>query len=246
MKDMAAIILAGGEGTRFNQGKPSLKPKVLYKVNGIPMIVYCLDLLKKIGVGEVVIVVGYRGDEIRKSLGEKYKYAFQENTLGTGDAVSKGLEKISSLNKNVIVLYGADIYSEKTITRVISKQIKDNPTITFVTMKLEKPSGFGRIVRDKVGNIKAIVEEKVATEEEKKIKEVNDGCYVFNKDWLERNINTLKLSKAKEYFLTDLVAVALNESSKVETYTIDKSSDWIGIDSLDDIKKAEKKLKERR
>lgn len=245
MNGMAAIILAGGEGTRFNQGKPSLNPKVLYKVNGKPMIVYCLDLLKKIGVSEVVIVVGYKGDEIKKALGEKYKYAFQENPLGTGDAVSKGLERISNVNKNVIVLYGADIYSEKTITRVISKQAKDNPTITFVTMKLEKPAGFGRIVRDKMGNIKAIVEEKVATEEEKEIKEVNDGCYVFNKDWLERNITTLKLSKAKEYFLTDLVEVAINENSKVETYTINKSSDWIGIDSLDDIKIAGKKLKER-
>ena len=246
MRNVAAIILAGGEGTRFNQGKPSLKPKVLYKVNGKLMIIYSLDLLKKIGVGEVVIVVGYKGDEIRKALGEKYKYALQENPLGTGDAVSKGLEKISGENKNVIVLYGADIYSEETITRVISKQIEDSLIITFVTMKLEKPAGFGRIVRDKVGSIKAIVEDKVATEEQKKINEVNDGCYIFNKDWLEKNINTLKLSQAREYFLTDLVEIAINENSKVETYTLDKSSDWIGVDSLDDIKTAERKLKERK
>lgn len=243
MKNLAAIILAGGEGTRFNRGRPSLKPKVLYKVNGKPLIFYSLDLLKKIGISEVVIVVGYKGEDIRKVLGEKYKYALQENPLGTGDAVSKGLEKVSSEKKNVIVLYGADIYSEETIMRVIHKQINNKPIITFVTVKLESPAGFGRIVRDKIGNIKAVVEEKVATKEQKEINEVNDGCYIFNKDWLKRNISNLELSKAKEYFLTDLVEVAINENSKVETYTIDKSSDWIGVDSFDDIKIAEEKLK---
>lgn len=245
MKNFSAIILAGGEGTRFNQGKPSPKPKVLYRVNGKPMISYSLNLLKKIGINEVVIVVGYKGEEIKQALGRKYKYALQEKPLGTGDAVSKGLGKISEDVNNVIILYGADIYSEETISRVIDIQNNKNPIITFVTMMLDNPSGFGRIVRDRLGNIESIVEDKVATDKQKEINEVNDGCYVFNRDWLEKNISSLEVSKAKEYFLTDLVEIAINENSKVETHTIDKSSDWMGVDSLDDIRKAEENLRGR-
>ena len=222
MKNFSAIILAGGQGTRFNQGKPSPKPKVLYRVNGKLLISYSLNLLKKIGINEVVIVVGYKGEEIKQALGRKYKYACQEKPLSTGDAVSKVLGKLSNDTSNIIILYGADIYSEETIKKVIDIQNNKNPIITFVTMMLDDPSGFGRIVRDRLGNIESIVEDKVATDKQKEINEVNDGCYVFKKEWLERNISSLEISKEKEYLLIDLVEIAINENYKVETNTIDK------------------------
>ena len=239
MKKTAAIILAGGKGTRFNEGKPSLKPKVLYEVNGVPIIKYSLEILEKIGVGEIVIVVGHKGDDIKNVLGPKYIYAIQEEALGTGDAASKGLKKISDSIEDVIVLYGADIYAETVLREVLDIHSKKNPKITFITMLLENPSGFGRIVRGEEGRVQAIVEDKVATEEQKIIKEVNDGCYILNKDWLVKNINSLSMSKVREYFLTDLVELAIKEVSEVEPYTIKNTTDWIGIDSLEDIKNAE-------
>ena len=244
MKDTGVIILAGGEGTRFNQGKPSGKPKVLYEVDNKPLINYSLEVLEKIGVGEVVLVVGYKGDEIKKALGPKYKYAIQEKALGTGDATSKGLEKISINVEEVMVLYGADIYSKKTLENVLNIHSKNDPQVTFVTKLVEDPAGFGRIVRDQEGQIKAIVEEKVATDAQKRIKEINDGCYVFEKNWLSKNIGSLSVTKVKEYFLTDLVESAIKEGSKVETYTVKDPTDWIGVDSFEDIKNAQEVLKD--
>lgn len=244
MKDTGVIILAGGEGTRFNQGKPSEKPKVLYEVDSKPLINYSLDVLEKVGVGEIVLVVGYKGNEIKKALGPKYKYAIQEKALGTGDATSKGLEKISTNVEKIMVLYGADVYSKKTLENVLNIHSKNDPKVTFVTKLVEDPTGFGRIVRDRDGQIEAIVEEKVATDAQKSIKEINDGCYVFEKNWLSKNIGSLSITKAREYFLTDLVESAIKEGSKVATHTVKDPTDWIGVDSLEDIKNAQEVLKD--
>lgn len=245
MKNVAAMVLCGGEGTRFNEGKPSPIPKVLYEVGGKLLIFYSLESLGAVGVGEVVVVVGYKGDEIKKALGGRYKYALQEKPLGTGDATLSGLDKVSDQIEAVMVLYGGDIYSEETLKGALSVHSKEKPAVTFVTQILDVPAGFGRIIRDDKGQIKAIVEEKVATDDQKKIKEVNDGCFVFDKKWLTENIKSLALSKAKEYFLTDLVEIAMGRGEKISTYTIKKPTDWIGVDSPEDIKNAEKRLEGR-
>ena len=242
MKKFGAIILAAGSGTRFNEGKPSPKPKVLYEVLGKPLIIYGLEALKKIGVAEVAIVVGHRGDEVRKFLGSGFKYALQKNPLGTADAALVGLAKITPQVENVIVLYGADIYTEDTLKGALETHFRENSIATFVTNILDDPTGFGRIVRSDNGQIQAIVEEKIASDEQKKIKEVNDGCYIFNRDWLAGRIKSLSASKIGEYFLTDLIEVAISEGSKISTYTVKSTADWIGIDSLEDMKNAEEVL----
>lgn len=243
MKGVAAIVLCGGEGTRFNEGRPSPKPKVLYEVGGKPLIFYSLEVLKKIGIDEVVIVVGYKGEEIKEAVGRGYKFALQERPLGTGDAVLAGIGKLSEKVEEVMVLYGGDIYSAKTLNGALKVYSRDDSTVTFVTKILEDPTGFGRIIRDQKGKITAIVEEKVTTSDQKKIKEVNDGCYIFERGWLEKNIKSLAISKAKEYFLTDLIEIAIQYKEKGSTYTIKDNVDWIGIDSPKDIKNAEKVLK---
>ncbi len=242
MNNIAAIVLAAGAGTRFNKGKPSPKPKVLYEVAGIPLIFYSIEILKKIGIREVVVVVGYKGEEIKRlvGIGRRYRYALQEKPLGTGDATLAGTKRLSEEVDNVMVLYGGDIYSEKTLNGALNTHLRENPVITFVTKVLADPAGYGRIVRNQKGDITAIVEEKVATTAQKKIKEVNDGCYIFQRDWLLKNIKSLSLSGTKEYFLTDLVEIAIQQGSRVSTYTIKDLVDWIGVDSLEDIINAEK------
>lgn len=243
MKEVAAIILAGGEGTRLNKGKPSHNPKVLFEVGGKPLILYSLETLKKIGIVEIVVVIGYKGEVVRKFIGEQCKFALQEKPLGTGDATLSGLGKVSAGVENVMVIYGADIYSEKTLRDVLEIHSREKPVVTFVTKILEDPAGFGRIIRNEKGRVSAIVEEKVATGPQKKIKEVNDGCYIFKKDWLSKYIKSLPLSKVKEYFLTDLVEIAIQNGSKVSTFAIKDSNGWIGVDSPGDIKYAERRLR---
>lgn len=243
MKNTAAIILSGGEGTRLNSGQPSPVPKVLYEVAGKPLIKYSVDVLEKIGVQEIIIVVGYKGDEIKKFLGARYRYSIQENPLGTGDATSSGLKVLSENVQKVIVLYGGDIYAEKVIKGALDEFEKEASVVTLVTKILDEPFGFGRIVRDEKGKLKAIVEHKVATDEEKKIKEVNDGCFIFERSWLYEKIKEISLSKSKEYFLTDLIEMAISKNEKVATFTIKNAKDWIGVDSPEDIRNAEKILK---
>ena len=243
MKNTAAIILAGGEGTRFNDGRPSHKPKVLYEVLGKPLISYSLKVLKDLGAEEVIIVVGYKGEQIRNAIGEKYKYGIQKEPLGTGDATLSGLEKLSKESQNVMVLYGGDIYSEEILKGTLDTHQRENAKLTFVTIMVDDPRRFGRVVRDESGRVESIVEEKVATNNQRKIKEVNDGCYIFEREWLVKNINSLSASKIKEYFLTDLVEIAVNNKDKVSTFTINDPRDWVGIDSFEDIKGAEKMFK---
>ncbi|MDP2671574.1 MAG: sugar phosphate nucleotidyltransferase [bacterium] len=230
MKGTAAIILAAGEGTRLNSGQPSPKPKALYEVAGKPMIHYSLEVVKKLGIEDTVIVIGHLGEQIKEALGDNYKYALQPQATGTGEAVRLGLERVNEKSEKVLVLYGADVYQKSILEVLLAQHLLEKPTISFLTAETENPTGLGRIVRDDQGNLEAIVEEKVATEEQKRIKEVNDGCYLFDRVWLEKSIKNLKLTKANEYFLTDLVELAVAEEAKIVTHKIDTQG-WFGVDT---------------
>jgi bifunctional UDP-N-acetylglucosamine pyrophosphorylase/glucosamine-1-phosphate N-acetyltransferase len=245
MKSLGAVILAAGAGTRLNEGKPSPKPKVLYEVLGKPLILYSLEVLRKVGVEDVILVVGQLGDQVKEVVGGEYKYALQKDPLGTGNATLKGIDKLSDKVDTVMVIYGADIYSEEILRGAINNHLEERPPVTFVTKIIDDPTGYGRIIRDESGKVIAIVEEKVATDKQKQINEVNDGCFIFERKWLEDNINSLALSKANEYFLTDLVEIAMKSRFKVATYTITNPFDWIGVDSPEDIKYAERILRGR-
>lgn len=240
MKNFGAVVLAAGAGTRLNEGKPSPKPKVLYEVLGKPLILYSLEVLKKVGIEDVTLVVGRQGDQIREAVGGEYKFALQKDPLGTGDATFEGIDKLSNAVDNVMVIYGADIYSEEALRGAVNNHLEKKLPVTFVTKILDNPHGYGRIIRDGRGQVAAIVEEKVATDKQKKINEVNDGCFIFERKWLENNINSLALSDVKEYFLTDLVEIVIKSGFKVATYTIKNDFDWIGVDSPEDIREVER------
>lgn len=240
MNNFGVVILAAGTGTRLNKGRPSPKPKVLYEVLGKPLLLYSLEVLKKMGIEDITLVVGRQGDQVKKVIGGEYKFALQKDPLGTGDATMQGIGKLSDTVDEVMVIYGADIYSEEVLKGTIRNHQEKRTPVTFVTKIMDDPTGYGRIIRDESGQVRAIVEEKVATDKQKQINEVNDGCFIFKKRWLEENINSLSLSKVKEYFLTDLVEIAIKSGLKVATYTIKNPLDWIGVDSPEDIKDAER------
>ena len=176
-KEIAAIVLAGGKGTRMN----SAKPKVLHEIAGQPMISYSLDVLRGLGLKKIVIVVGYGAEEVKSFLGEVYDYALQEEQLGTGHAVAWGLKEVSSEFSHVLVVYGDDsgFYKKETLKSLVDQHLAGQATLSFITLEKINPAGLGRIVRDSDGKVIGIVEEKMATEDQKKITEVNDGCYIF-------------------------------------------------------------------
>lgn len=244
MKNIQAIILAAGKGIRMD----SDIPKVLHRLAGQAMIKYTLLTLSQIGLKKPLIVVGFKGDLVKKTLKNKYVYAKQGRQLGTGHAVLSAKKYFPKNIPNALVLDGDDsaFYKKKTLVSLINKHERNKAVITLLTVLRENPSGLGRILRDVKGNIQAIIEEKEATASQKTIKEVNTGCYCFKTNFLWKYLPKIKKKKAGEYYLTDLIELALKEGKKVEILKLDNSNEWIGVNTREQLEFADRMMKKRK
>ena len=243
---VAAIVLAAGKGTRFAGGKPSRKHKVLYDVAGQPLIAHTLKILDKLAPAEIVLVVGHKAQDVIETVGKGYKFAFQRKRLGTGHAAKIGLTEISAHVSNIMILNGDDcaFYKSETLEKVLTKHLTEKNTITFITLEPKDPSGLGRVIREKSEIVK-IIEEKAATEAEKKIREINDGVYIFQRSWLEKNLPKIQKSKAGEYYLVDLIEMAVKSREKVKAFKLADPSEWYGVNTPEDLAKADLLMKRR-
>lgn len=243
--NLAAIVLAAGLGKRIK----SRLPKVLHKIAGWPMLDYTLQILRAAKLSEIVVVVGYKRELVEKNVGGAVKFALQENAKGgTAQASEIGLKKVSLDKKYILVLYGDDsaFYKAETIKAVVDSHKRTNAVLSFVTLIKTDPTGLGRIVRDGSGRLLGIVEEKDATEAQRKIKEINDGLYVFNRGWLEKNLSRVRKSPVTdEYYLVDLIAIALKRKEKVNVFRLEDDRQWFGISTREQLAEAERKMEER-
>jgi len=240
LKSTAAIILAGGKGTRMKiKGQ-----KVLSELNGKPIVSYVLERLKSVRIGQIIIVVGHRAPEVRSVLGPSYDYALQRKRLGTGHAVKVGLTAVKPGIKNVFVFNGDDsaYHTNETITEILSGQCEKNATLSFVTVIRRDTTRLGRIIRDKNGEVVAIREEKDCSPQESEIREVNDGCYLFNCEWLQKNIKKIKKSDSGEYYITQLCSAAIDQKATVLTYTVSED-EWVNISTTEDLERANEFIK---
>lgn len=243
-KDEAVIVLAAGKGTRMK----SKNPKVLHTICGRPMIAYTLENLRKAGFAEVIVVVSFKKALVLKEVGKACKIAVQKNPKGgTADAAKAGLGSLSKNISTVAVINGDDsaFYKPETIRDILRFHKKSSSVLTFVSLVKDDPYGLGRVVRDGKGDVVRIVEEKNATDAQKKIKEVNDGLYVFKRDWLDKNINKVKLSPQGEYYLVDLIKIAIDRGEKVGVYRLKDASQWQGINTPEQLALAQDKMKQR-
>ena len=239
-RSQTAIVLAAGEGTRMKSGVP----KILRKIAGRPMIAYTLQNLREARIGNIVVVIGYKKRDVKDFLRGATTFATQDKPLGTGHATKRGLAKVK-YGKEVLVLNGDDsfFYKPETINKVLSSHKTKDAKVTFVTLIRQDPEGLGRIVRDKKGNLLAIVEEKDATDTQRKIKEVNDGLYVFNRVWLEKNLPKVQKSHVSgEYYLVDLIEIALGQKDEVNVYRLKDSSEWLGVNTQEHLRQAEQRM----
>ena len=207
----SAVILAAGKGTRMY----SNKPKVLHTLAGKPMVKHVIDTCKGIGAQNVHLVYGHGGDQMQAVLSkESVNWVLQAEQLGTGHAVDQASAQFED-DEKVLILYGdVPLISEETLESLLDAQ----PTggIALLTVVLDNPTGYGRIVR-KNGPVVAIVEQKDATEEQKLIKEINTGVMVATGRDLKRWLSGLSNDNAQgEYYLTDVIAAAHNEGRAVE------------------------------
>ncbi|HUV04627.1 MAG TPA: NTP transferase domain-containing protein [Armatimonadota bacterium] len=212
-----AVILAAGKGTRMESGRPG-RPKVLLLLCGRPILGRVLDVLAEAGITYPVVVVGRHGEKpIKEALGSACRYALQKEQLGSGHAVMCA-QVSAGRSKNILVICGdSPLFKAATIRSLMEAHIREHATITLTSAVLEDPSGYGRILRDPAGSVSGIVEEKLATDQQKAVKEVNGGCYAFEADWLWDNIQSMRRNEAGEYCLTEMVDIAVAQDRKVIT-----------------------------
>lgn len=207
----SAVILAAGKGTRMH----SDMPKVLHTLAGKPMVKHVIDTCNQVGAQHIHLVYGHGGEQMKQALTqESVNWVLQENQLGTGHAVDQASPYFKD-DEKILVLYGdVPLISAETLESLLEAQ--SDGGIALLTVMLDNPSGYGRIVR-KHGPIVAIVEQKDATEEQKLIKEINTGVMVATGKDLKRWLTGLTNNNSQgEYYLTDVIAAAHKEGRAVE------------------------------
>ncbi|HWA05528.1 MAG TPA: sugar phosphate nucleotidyltransferase, partial [Ignavibacteria bacterium] len=207
-KKLAVAILAAGLGKRM---KSPDKPKVMFEINGRPMIDHVVELAFKVNAELVVPIVGHHREQVINYLGQKFqgkdiKYAVQAEQLGTGHAVIQTAELLKDFDGEILILSGdVPLLKFETVVKLINEHFEKNNTATLLTTVFENSHGYGRIVRDADGNFNRIVEEKDASEEEKQIKEINPAIYIVNAKVLFDALSKISPeNNQKEYYLTDI------------------------------------------
>lgn len=227
IKKFACVILAAGKGKRMK----SRLVKVLHPLCGKPMIFYVLELARKLDSLKTILVVGRQKEKVMEEF-KNWNLLFvnQDKPLGTGDAVKRTEKILKNEDGDVIVLAGdTPLLKERTIKRMMEMHSKNHSDITLLSTFLEDPKGYGRILR-KGNKVIGIVEEDDATEEEKSIKEINAGVYIFNNDKLFNSLKKIKPNNIQqEYYLTDVVRLVQKEQGNIQVLRTDDWKESIGI-----------------
>jgi bifunctional UDP-N-acetylglucosamine pyrophosphorylase/glucosamine-1-phosphate N-acetyltransferase len=238
-KRLGAIILAAGKGKRMNSKNVN---KVALPLADKPMIIHALKLLGEVSIKDVVVVVGFAKKSVMNILGDEVIFAEQSKRLGTAHAVSCGLKKIPNGISDILVINGDDsaFYTKSTIARLVELHFSSNASLTLLTIHMDNPVGLGRIIRNEVGKIISVVEEKDATEAQRKIREINPACYVFKIEFLNKYLSQVKKSVVTgEYYLTSLVNIGIENNEIIETFQ-GGHLPWRGVNTKKELEEAEK------
>lgn len=238
-----AVVLAAGQGTRMK----SDLPKVLCPVLGRPMIEFVLDALEAGGVEQVVAVVGYRGDDVRQQLASRKGARFVEQTerLGTGHAVKMARDLIAAHRGPVLVVAGDSPMIQAASVRRLLAEFTPGTACLLGTLHKDNPFGLGRIFRDAAGEFAGIVEEKDASDEQRKITEVNMSTYVFDAQQLVHALDLLKNdNRQQEYYLTDCPGILKKEGKVVRALPVLQPCEALSINTVDELSAVEEKMRE--
>ncbi|UCH58397.1 MAG: bifunctional UDP-N-acetylglucosamine diphosphorylase/glucosamine-1-phosphate N-acetyltransferase GlmU [Anaerolineales bacterium] len=237
-----AIILAAGQGTRMR----SSLPKVLHPLLGRPMALYTLEAALQVTAARPVMVVGHGADQVRAALGDLADYVIQEPQLGTGHAVQQAADLLRGQADTVLVL-AADmpLLTTHTLTRLVQAQQSHHGPLTMLTVLSDQSRGFGRVLRDPHGRLLAIVEQAQATPEQLAIRELNVGVYCFAAAWLWEALERVPLSPKGEYYLTDLLGIAVQDGLPVQALVVEESAEAIGVNNRLHLAEAEAILRQR-
>ena len=236
MRNLQAIILAAGEGTRMK----SEVPKVLHTICGRPMIAYAIDLAAATGVQKPIVVLGHGADAVKPALPKEARVVIQTLRRGTGDAVNTA-KKLLSGTGSVLILYAdTPLLRRTTVQKLIETHFKTAATCTLLTAHLADPSGYGRILRNENGQIIGIVEEAEANTAERALREINVGPFICQTAALLNALALVKPSASKrELYLTDVIShLARQEQAKLQSARVEEISEALGINSRVELARA--------
>ncbi|MDX1457782.1 MAG: bifunctional UDP-N-acetylglucosamine diphosphorylase/glucosamine-1-phosphate N-acetyltransferase GlmU [Marinobacter sp.] len=211
MTSLHVVILAAGQGSRMK----SALPKVLHRIAGKPMLHHVMDTARKLGAEGIHGVIGHGADQVKAlTPAEDVQWALQEQQLGTGHAVAQALPALPD-DARVLILYGdVPLTRAETLEALVSQVSEDS--LGLLTVTLDNPDGYGRILRNEAGQVAAIVEQKDASEAQKAITEVNTGILAVSARHLKEWLPQLSNSNAQgEYYLTDIIAMAAEKGLKI-------------------------------
>ena len=233
--NLSVIILAAGAGTRMR----SSKPKVLHEIAGLPMVEHVYNTSISLGASQVQVVYGHGGDQLKQRCQHfDVEWVLQDRQLGTAHAVQQASPQVDDDNV-VLVLYGdVPLIKTETLRELVGKVSGDN--ISLLTVKLEHPTGYGRIVRMN-DRVVSIVEHKDASDEQLQIDEVNTGILAVRAGYLNDCLSRIGNDNAQgEYYLTDLIALAVNDGNEVFTTQVDDSAEVEGVNDRKQLAKLER------
>ncbi|HJL69393.1 MAG TPA: bifunctional UDP-N-acetylglucosamine diphosphorylase/glucosamine-1-phosphate N-acetyltransferase GlmU, partial [Anaerolineales bacterium] len=236
------VILAAGKGVRMR----SNLPKALHALGGRPLIEYALELGQEVGDQPVLVVIGHGAEALRELVGERARVAVQAEQLGTGHALLQAAVELRG-NVDRVLVWAADmpLLSAATLEAVVARQRENDGPISIVTAVAKQQRGFGRVLRAEDGSVQAVVEQADATAEQRSIRELNVGVYCFDSAWMWDELSRLQPSTSGEYYLTDLIGVAVAQGLEVGAIAVEDRAEIIGINTRVHLAEAEAALRER-
>jgi len=243
--EIHVVVLAAGQGTRM---KSSL-PKVLHPIAGRPMIERVLETANSLSPSTITLIVGHKADRVRDKLGNRQNLAFalQEPQLGTAHALQQAEPALAGRAGSLILLSGdVPLLSPNTLKRLLETHRGSGASATVVTATVDRPYGYGRIVRSR-GRITRIVEERDASPTQRQIKEINSGIYAFDLAPLFEALRTIASQNAQgEFYLTDLIAIYRRRKLPVETLLIENAQEIRGINSRSELAEVSRLVRQKK
>ena len=243
MEDIMAIVIAAGKGTRMK----SKNSKLVQKIYGKEVVKRAYENVKKAGVEDVIVVVGHQKEQVMQVLGENVQYVEQKEMLGTGHAVMQATHLLKEKKGKILAVYGdVPLLRPETLKKLLVRSQEKNEAATMLTAIYQNPKGYGRVIRNGEGNVEAIVEELDATEEQRKIQEINAGIYCFDIPELLNALTEIKPSPLKgEYYLTDVIGIMASKGLKIGAVVVEDNSEILGINDRMQLQMLTKVLQHR-
>jgi bifunctional UDP-N-acetylglucosamine pyrophosphorylase/glucosamine-1-phosphate N-acetyltransferase len=243
MTNRFAVVLAAGQGTRMK----SKLYKVLHPVCGKPMVEHVIDQVSKLNINKAVTIIGHGAEVVKSQLKGKTSFALQEEQLGTGHAVMQAEEILGSEEGTTIVVCGdTPLITAKTMEALLKHHNNQEAKATILTAYAENPFGYGRVIRSSEGNVERIVEQKDASSDEQKVKEINTGVFCFDNKHLFQALKEVSNDNAQgEYYLPDVISILVAKGEIVSAFQTEDMDETLGVNDRIALSQAEKIMRER-